>query len=59
MMRLILTNEDGTLRSTKENPDSHGIGLSLMSAIAEKYGGLITTTHTDDGSFVLQTALQL
>ncbi len=56
---ILPANEDGTLRSTKADPGSHGLGLSLMSAIAEKYGGMINTTHTDDGSFVLQTALHL
>ncbi|CVI65661.1 hypothetical protein NDGK_00279 [Clostridiales bacterium CHKCI001] len=55
----ILKNKDNTFQSTKDDPVSHGIGLRLMSAIAEKYHSLINVMYTNDGSFIVQTALQI
>ena len=38
-------DEKGCLKTTKEDEENHGIGLSLISSIAEKY----------DGSFEIKT----
>lgn len=55
----IRKSKDDTFQSTKNDPSSHGIGLRLMSNIAEKYHSLIHIMYTNDNSFVVQTALQI
>lgn len=51
-------DDRGHLRSTKEDPDSHGFGMSQMSAIAEKYMSILDVSYTGQ-AFTVQTALKL
>jgi len=40
--------ERGWFQTTKANSQGHGFGLSTIAAIAEKYGGTMTTEIADD-----------
>ena len=37
---LLITKRDGLLETTKENPDSHGLGMKLIQKTVQKYAGL-------------------
>ena len=52
-------DDRGRLLTTKPNPETHGIGLSQMSAVAEKYNSLLDISYTEDRIFIIQTALKL
>lgn len=51
-------DEQGRLRITKADQDSHGFGLAQMRAIAEKHGSILDLRYTGD-RFTVQTALKL
>jgi hypothetical protein len=48
----------GRLLTIKENPETHGFGLKLMSAAAERYHSIMDVSYSDR-VFTVQTALQL
>lgn len=52
-------DEHGKLQTTKPNTLAHGFGLTLMSAVAEKYNSLLDISYTEDHVFIVQTALKL
>lgn len=51
-------DEHGQLQTTKADGDGHGFGLTSIKAIAEKYGGAIDISYTDE-RFTVRTALKL
>ena len=51
------TAPDGSVRTTKADPDSHGFGLAQMRAVVEKYESILDVSWTDD-KFTVQTAPQ-
>ncbi len=53
----IRKNEKGEFLTTKENTAAHGFGLKQMDAIARKYHSMLNVNYTEDGLFILQTAL--
>ena len=54
----VLTDAHGELRSTKSEPENHGLGLAQMRAVAEKYSSILDLSW-DEGQFKVQTALKL
>ena len=54
----VVLGQDGRLRTTKADPETHGFGLPLMRRVAEKYKSILDVSHTG-GVFVVQTALKL
>lgn len=55
----IKKDKKGRLLTTKEDTVSHGLGLSQMSRIAEKYHSQLDISYNADGIFTLQTALKI
>lgn len=53
----IRQDEDGQLLSTKEESQGHGLGVSQMRAVAEKYHSVLDLSW-DGQRFTVQTALQ-
>ena len=51
------TAPDGSVKTTKPDPDSHGFGLAQMRAVVEKYESILDVSWTDD-HFTVQTAPQ-
>ena len=51
-------DEKGCLKTTKEDEENHGIGLSLISSIAEKYDGSFET-KTENNIFTAIVNLKL
>lgn len=51
-------DEKGNLKTTKEDKENHGIGLSLISSIAEKYDGSFET-KTENNIFTAIVNLKL
>ena len=51
------TAPDGSVKTTKADPDSHGFGLAQMRAVVEKYESILDVSWTDD-KFTVQTAPQ-
>lgn len=47
----------GQFLTTKKEPLSHGFGIKQMTAIAEKYHGQLNISYTEEGIFIVQTAL--
>lgn len=54
----VFAESRGNIRSTKPNPEQHGIGMTQMRHIAEKYGGVLDTEHSDC-LFTVRTALSM
>lgn len=44
----IKKDEKGKIKTTKDNAENHGIGLSLISSIAEKYNGFFETKEENN-----------
>ena len=51
------TAPDGSVKTTKPDPDSHGFGLAQMRAVVEKYESILDVSWTD-ALFTVQTALK-
>ena len=51
------TAPDGSVKTTKPDPESHGFGLAQMRAVVEKYESILDVSWTDD-HFTVQTAPQ-
>ena len=45
---ILYSSEEGALRTTKEDPDYHGLGLGLVRSIVKKYHGLFEIETTPD-----------
>ena len=45
--------------STKDEKESHGFGLKLMNAVAEKYHSMLDIFISDENVFTVQTALRI
>ncbi len=52
------TDENGQLRTTKQDEGGHGFGLLQLRTIAEKYGSVLDISY-DDTHFTVMTALKL
>lgn len=50
---------DGRLITTKTDAQTHGFGLSQMSAVAEKYHSILDISYSEEHIFTVQTALKL
>ena len=50
---------NGKYITTKSAPETHGFGLKLMNAVAERYHSLLDIFTSEDGVFTVQTALKL
>ena len=55
----ILETRKGRLLSTKKDGEGHGYGLDQMSAVVRKYHSILDVHYTEDGLFIVQTALRL
>lgn len=42
-----VTHKDGKIISGKQNPDAHGIGLTSVQSIVDKYDGHMEVSHND------------
>lgn len=51
------TASDGTIKTTKTDPLSHGFGIAQMQAVVEKYNSVLSVNWTDEW-FTVQTAPQ-
>ena len=55
----LLETRKGRLLSTKKDGEGHGYGLDQMSAVVRKYHSILDVHYTEDGLFIVQTALRL
>lgn len=55
----IVRDARGDYLTTKEDAETHGFGLRLMSSVAEKYHSLLDIFASDHYTFIVQTALKL
>jgi signal transduction histidine kinase len=55
---LELDLHDGLPRTTKDDPASHGYGLTTMRQVAERLGGSLTV-RVEDGWFTVRVLLAL
>lgn len=52
-------DDNGKYISTKQTQRKSGLGIMLMQEVAERYGSILDISHSDDGVFIVQTALKL
>ena len=52
-------DKNGQYISTKDEKESHGFGLKLMNAVAEKYHSMLDIFISDENVFTVQTALRI
>lgn len=52
-------DDNGKYISTKQTQRKSGLGITLMQEVAERYGSILDISHSDDGVFIVQTALKL
>ena len=52
-------DKNGQYISTKYEKESHGFGLKLMNAVAEKYHSMLDIFISDENVFTVQTALRI
>lgn len=52
-------SDNGKYISTKKTQRKSGLGITLMQKVAERYGSILDISHSDNGVFVVQTALKL
>ena len=52
-------DKNGQYISTKDEEESHGFGLKLMNAVAEKYHSMLDIFISDENVFTVQTALRI
>lgn len=52
-----IAEKDGVLQSTKTNSSDHGMGLTNVKDIAQKYGGDVSYQYTD-ADFIVTVSLQ-
>lgn len=55
----LIDTKDGGLQTTKSDVSCHGFGIPIMKSIAEKYHSLLDISYTQDGIFLVQTALRI
>lgn len=52
-------DKNGNYITTKDDPETHGFGLKLMNAVAERYRSILDIFTSEDHVFTVQTALKL
>lgn len=56
---MLKIDDNGKYISTKQTQRKSGLGITLMQEVAERYGSILDISHSDDGVFIVQTALKL